>query len=228
MPESGRHYKQEAYDRAINLRKRGFSYTEIAKICVVSRGTVSAWLSPLPFSAAITTQNKRRAAKENTDRLSLINKARVSERKKQYAEAERLAKVEYQNYRHNPLFMAGIMLYVAEGDNTSSRLIRLANSRIELHVVFIRFLTQYLGVDKRSMRFWLLLYPNLDEVTCMQHWSKRTGLSVSQFYKNQVILGRSTKRTLHFGVGNTIIGNTLLKKKLDQWIKLARKEWQMK
>ena len=59
----------------------------------------------------------------------------------------------------------------------------------------------------------------------MKYWSKKTGISVAQFYKSQVIEGRSKKRTLHFGVGNTIIGSTLLKKKLDLWISLALKEW---
>ena len=225
MNSRGR-YKQKAYDEAISLRQRGFSYAEIAKMCSVSVSTVSAWLSTLPFSAAVKKQNQRRAAKDNTARLLLINKARQTERKKQYVEVERLAKIEYQNYRHNPLFMAGLMLYVSEGDNTHSPLIRLTNSRPELHSVFIRFLRQYLGVEKTKIRFWLLLYHDLDEVTCMQYWSKKIGLSIAQFYKNQYIEGRSLKRTLHFGVGNTIIGSTLLKRKLDQWIKLARREWQ--
>ena len=226
MMNSRGRYKQKAYDEAISLRQRGFSYAEIAKMCSVSVSTVSAWLSTLPFSAAVKKQNQRRAAKDNTARLLLINKARQTERKKQYVEVERLAKIEYQNYRHNPLFMAGLMLYVSEGDNTHSPLIRLTNSRPELHSVFIRFLRQYLGVEKTKIRFWLLLYHDLDEVTCMQYWSKKIGLSIAQFYKNQYIEGRSLKRTLHFGVGNTIIGSTLLKRKLDQWIKLARREWQ--
>jgi transposase len=225
MINSRGHYKKEAYEQAIAFRKRGFTYSEIAKICGVSVGTVSAWLKPLSFSGTITAQNKARAATENKKRLLLINKARATEYKKQYAEAERLAKIEYQNYRLNPLFMAGLMLYVSEGDNTHTRLIRMANSRPELHAVFIGFLVQYLGVERSTIRFWLLLYPDLDEIKCMQYWSKKTGISVGQFYKNQVIEGRSQKRTLHFGVGNTIIGSTLLKKKLDQWIKLALKEW---
>jgi DNA-binding transcriptional MerR regulator len=228
MSLSRGHYKKEAYEQAIAFRKRGFTYSEIAKICAVSVGTVSAWLTPLTFSADITKQNKRRAAEDNKKRLSVINKARQTERTKQYAEAERLATVEYQNYRHNPDFMAGLMLYVSEGDNTHKRLIRLSNSRPELHHFFIGFVVRYLGVDKKTIRFWLLLYADLDEVTCMQYWSKKIGISVSQFYKNQYIKGRSKKPTLHFGVGNTIIGSTLLKKKLDQWIKLALKDWQKK
>ena len=227
MSYSPGHYKKEAYEQAIAFRKRGFTYTEIAKICGVSVGTVSAWLKPLPFSVAIAAQNKARAAQENKKRMVSINKARTAERAKQYDQVVQMAQTEYQNYRHFPLFVAGLMLYISEGDNTHSRLIRLANSRPELHKIFIKFLLTYLGVEKSAIKFWLLLYPDLDEVTCMKHWSKKTGISVASFYKNQVIQGRSLKRTLHFGVGNTIIGSTLLKKKLNRWIELSLKELQM-
>ncbi len=218
------HYKQDAYEQALSFRRRGFTYREIAKICNVSVSTLSNWFAKEPFSKQVAKDNVQKATKENTKRLALINKARTTERKNQYAEVTRLATIEYQNYRHNPLFIAGLMLYVSEGDNQNDRLIRMANSRPELHRIFIRFLTTYLGVEKRKIRFWLLLYPDLDEVVCMKYWCKKTGLSPSQFYKNHVIVGRSHKRTLHFGVGNTIIGSTLLKKKLMKWIELATKE----
>jgi transcriptional regulator with XRE-family HTH domain len=223
MPEIN-HYKEAAYQEALAFRRRGFTYREIAKICNVSVSTLSNWLANESFSKQVAKDNALKATKENTKRLSLINKARITERKNQYAEVTRLATIEYQNYRHNPLFIAGLMLYVSEGDNQNDRLIRMANSRTDLHRIFIRFVTTYLGVEKRKIKFWLLLYPDLDEVTCMKHWCKKTGLSPSQFYKNQVIEGRSHKRTLHFGVGNTIIGSTLLKKKLMKWIELATKE----
>lgn len=217
-------YKQEAYEQAIAFRKRGFTYSEIAKICGVSLGTISAWLKPLAFSQEITKSNKAIAAKDNKKRMASINKARTAERTKQYNEVVRLAEIEYKNYSTSPLFVAGLMLCLSEVDATDARLIRLSNSRPDLHRIFIRFLTTYLGVEKKAIHFWILLYPDLDEVTCMKHWSKKTGLSVGQFYKNQVIQGRSHKRTLHFGVGNTIIGSTLLKKKLFRWIELATKE----
>lgn len=217
-------YKQEAYDQALVFRKRGFTYAEIAKICNVSVSTLSNWFKNEPFSKQVAVSNIKQAIIGNTKRLASINKARTTERKGQYAEIVRLAEIEYKNYRTSPLFIAGLMLYVSEGDNQNDRLIRMTNSQIDLHRIFIRFLTTYLGVEKGSIRFWLLLYPDLDEVVCMKHWCKKTGLSAGQFYKNQVIQGRSTKRTLHFGVGNTIIGSTLLKKKLMRWIELAIKE----
>lgn len=219
-----RHYKQDAYDQALAFRKRGFTYSEIAKICDVSVSTLSNWLAHEPFSKKIAEGNAEKATVQNTKRLALINKARNTERKGQYAEVVRLADIEYKNYRTSPLFIAGLMLYVSEGDNQNDRLIRLTSKKTELHRIFIRFLTTYLGVPKSSIRFWLLLYPDLDEVTCMKHWCKKTGLNPGQFYKNQVIEGRSTKRTLHFGVGNTIVNNILLKKKLQRWSELLTRD----
>ncbi len=219
-----RSYKPEAYEQALAFRKRGFTYTEIAKICNVSRGTVSNWLRHETFSKAVAKDNKKQAVIQNTKRLALINKARVAERKQQFAEIVRLAEVEFKNYRSSPLFIAGLTLYMTVGDQENPRLIRLSGSRTQLHKLFIRFLTGYLGVPKASVRFWLLLYPDLDEVACMKHWCKKTGLSPAQFYKNQVITGRAGKETLHFGVGNTIVANTLLKKKLSTWVKLLAAE----
>jgi len=219
-----RTYKKEAYEQALAFRRRGFTYTEIAKICNVSRSTVSNWLKNEPFSKAVAKDNKKQAVVQNTKRLALINKGRVAERKHQYAEIIRLAEVEFKNYRSSPLFIAGLTLYMTAGDQENPRLIRLSSSRPQLHKLFIRFLTGYVGVPKVSIRFWLLLYPDLDEVTCMQYWCQKTTLSPAQFYKNQVITGRSPKETLHFGVGNTIIGSTLLKKKLSHWVTLLEKE----
>lgn len=217
-------YKQEAYEQAVAFRKRGFTYAEIAKICNVSKGTVSNWLKDEPFSKQVAKDTTKRAVDANKKRLVSINKARNTERKVQYAEIVRLAKVEYQNYRTSPLFMAGLMLYSCEGDMHNERLIRLTSSRVDLHRIFIRFLTTYLGVAKPSIRFWLLLYPDQGEIACMKHWCKKTSLSPAQFYKNQIVNGLGNKRTLHFGIGNTVINNTLLKKKLSCWIELISKD----
>ncbi len=217
-------YKAAAYDEAVVLRKRGLTYSEIAKICGISRGTVSSWLAHEDFSKEVAVRNQKRAAKQNRERIVMINQARTRERATQTKAVLKIAETEYKHYRHSPLFVAGLMLYVSEGDNIHPRLIRMANSRPDLHRIFLRFLADFMGVARSDVRFWLLLYPDLDEITCMKHWIKRVGLSASQFYKNQYVEGRSRKRTLHFGVGNTIIGSTLLKQKLMKWIELATKE----
>jgi transcriptional regulator with XRE-family HTH domain len=217
-------YKKEAYEQALSFRKRGFTYTEIAKICGVSRGTVSNWLANEDFSQVIAKTNKAKAAKENQSRIKLVTKARNVERARQYSDAVRHAETEYKHYRSSPLFMAGLTVYLAAGDVLDPRVIRLSTSKIALQRLFVHFAIEFLGVDKKTPHYWLLLYPNHDETKAMQYWSKKVGFSVSQFSKNQIISGKSNKQTLQFGVLNTIIGSTLLKKKLMKFIELLEKE----
>ena len=216
--------KSAQYEEAKELRKRGFTYGEIAKIVTVSKSTISLWFSRETWSKSVTESNRKRSAKENGKRISLLNTARGNQYKKLYAEAERSAVTEFKHYKNNPLFIAGLMLYMSIGDTKSSSLIRMADARPELHMLFIRFLTEYLGVSREKIRFWLLLYPDLNPEKCSRFWAKKLKLPLSQFHKYQVIEGRSTKRTLHDGVGNTVVSNTVLKHKLIKWIELFTKE----
>lgn len=215
---------QENLDQALRLRERGFTLQEIAKVCDVSKSTISKWLAGSDISAEVTQRNKRRAGLANVSRLKLINKARNTEREKKYQEAIKEAEVSYKHYRKDPLFIAGLMLYIGEGDNKDRAKIRIANSRPSVHRIFIDFMIAYFGIERSKIRFWVLLYPDLSEATCMKQWSKALKLPYSQFYKNQVIQGKSNKRTLQFGVGNTIIVSTVLKHKLNRWIELAEKD----
>jgi len=215
---------EEIYKQAIIFRKRGFTYVEIAKICGVSKSTVSNWCKDKRFSKAVYKENAARAARDNSKRLQLMNKARSAERTARYAEAVRSASTEYQHYKDDPLFVAGLMLYIGEGDNKGRIKIRLANANMDVQRIFILFLKTYLGVPKERIRFWILLYPDHNEVVCVRAWSRKLRLTPDNYYKNQVIVGKSKKRTLQYGVGNTIISDTVLKHKLNRWIELALKE----
>jgi len=216
--------KKAEYTHAVELRKRRFTYREIAKITNVSVSTISAWFSNEKWSQAITEDNQKRAAWDNGKRISLLNAARGNQYKKLYAEAERSAVTEYKHYKINPLFTAGLMLYVGEGDNSDNHLIRIANARMEVHRIFIAFAMEFLGVPREKVRFWLSLSPRSNPEKCSCEWSKTIRIPVSQFHKYQLIKGVGKKSSLHLGVGNTIIGGTVLKKKLLRWLELASKE----
>ncbi len=214
---------QEKYEQAIGLRKRGFTLQEIAKYCDISKSTASEWLKDKSFSAVVTSQNVRRAGAENAKRLKLINNARRGERRTQYIEIDRAAETEYKHYKKDTLFIAGLTLYMALGNQKDKGVIRLSTTRMNAHGIFILFVQEYLGVPKNRIRFWLLLPSDLKEEMMMKKWQRATKLPFAQFHKNQIILGKPTKKTLHNGTGNTIIGSTALKHKLDRWIELSVK-----
>jgi transcriptional regulator with XRE-family HTH domain len=214
----------EKLEQAVQLRARGFTLEEIAKYVAVSKSTVSKWLKNNATSAEITKQNKRRAGQENAKRLQLMSKTRTRERSLRYKEAELSAETEFKHYKKNPLFIAGLISYASLGDVTEERSIRLTTARIVVHKTFISFAVEYLGVPKNKIKLWLLLYTDHNEETCMRKWQKVTTLPYSQFHKNQIIKGKPKHKTLHHGVGNTIIGSTVLKRKLIRWIELMHKE----
>ncbi len=208
---------------ATQFRKRGFTYSEIAKICGVSKSTVSNWLSKKAFSKKIKKENVAKAARDNVKRIGLLNKARQAERKARYSEAKRTAETEFKHYKKDPLFIAGVTLYLASGDRTEDCRLRLTSNDPAQHKLFIRFLSEYIGVEKKRLQFWLLLPTGQKEVTSAKWWSRQISLSVSQFGKTQ-FLPASKKSLLHNGTGNTIIGSRVLKLKLQRWIELFLKE----
>jgi transcriptional regulator with XRE-family HTH domain len=212
------------FEQALQFRARGFTLEEIAKICDVSKSTVSKWLKNNVISNSVTKQNKKRAGQENAKRMKLINKTRNGERATQYREIVRSADTEFKHYRSSPLFVAGLMLYLTQGDLKNEHQIRLSGTEEKAHRIFIKFAYEYLGVQKKNIHFWILLYKGQSEEACMKRWKAATTLPYSQFYKNQCIKTIKTKDTLHNGVGNTIIGSTVLKRKLIRWIELAQKE----
>lgn len=217
--------KTAQYSEACQLRKRGFTYTEIAHIVGVSKSTVSTWFSHETWSASVTHDNKKRASKENSKRIGLLNKARSNQFKKQYAEAERNAAISFKHYKHSPAFVAGIVLYTAVGDRSATSQIRISTARKDIHRIFITFAQEYLGVSRENIRFWLLLYPTHIPEKVSRTWARAIRLPIAQFHRYQVIEKQNNRETLHDGVGNTIIGSAVLKRTLLTWVKLAEKEY---
>ncbi len=214
---------EEKYQKATYFRKRGFSYTEIAKLVGVSRGTLSNWFAKKSFSKKVKVDNEIKTRKENVKRISLLNKARQTEKNKKHKEVLKSANTEYKNYRHLPHFMAGIALYVAVGDLGNNNNIRLSDSRIDIHKIFIRFLVDFLGMDKKDIKCWLAIDSKEKESKEVAVWSKLLKISSENFYKSQVI-SNINQSTLRKTIGNTIIVNATLKQKLNRWVELASKE----
>ncbi len=214
-------YKQKLYQEALTLRQRGFTYTQIAEICGISRGTVSNWLKDHSFSQRVALDNQKRAVRQNKERLKLVNKTRANERQRQLAEMVRHATVEFKNYQSSPLFMSALALYAGHADHKATNQVRFSSNQVELHLIFKRFLLKYAGVTNERLRLALQIPETANQERCRKYWAQKLGLKANQFYKIQLIPRGHTSRPLHFGTGNTIINDTLLQAKLQTWAKLT-------
>jgi hypothetical protein len=217
-----RHDKEKAFE----LRKENKTYREIQQLLGISRSTLCDWFRNEEWSNHIKKSNVNRSITISTERLKKMNDARRIMFEKKYKIVEEEALREFEIYKNDPLFMAGLMLYAGEGDKTSRNLTRLSNSEFYLHIVFIRFSQQFLKINRNNIKFWLLLYPDHNIENCIGVWSTKIGISTVNFYKSQVIRGKEKTKKLQYGVGNSIISSTSLKKKMMKWLELCKLDFE--
>ncbi|MEI7709444.1 MAG: helix-turn-helix domain-containing protein [bacterium] len=212
------------YDQpqAFELRREGKTYREIQKLLGISRSTLCDWFKNEEWSKHIKKSNTYKNIEISVVRLEKLHEGRRLMLEKKYKKVEEDAVKEFELYKNDPLFMAGLMVYAGEGDKSSRNLTRMSNSEFYLHLVFIRFSEKFLNIGRDKIKVWLLLYPDHNIEECTETWSKKLQISKNNFNKSQVIVGKEKTRKLQYGVGNSIISSTSLKKKMMKWLELCK------
>ena len=154
-----------------------------------------------------------------------MNKARELMWEKWRESARQEAKRDYPHLKKNPLFLAAIMLYWAEGDSKIENCsVRLTNTDPQMIRIFTHFLRKICGVPNERMRVYIILYPDLNEKTCRNYWSKVSGISYNQFIKTQFIKGSHPTKRLSHGICMIHTGSRQLKEKIYVWLKLFQED----
>lgn len=209
-------------DKAVKLRKLGKSYNAIAQELKVSKSTVSLWFKGLVWSQEIKdrlTRENNLKSKERARKIGTVNQIRwLKLREDKRAQAVD----EFPQSSTHPLFIPVLMLYWAEGDsNLKEGNVRLTNTDPRMVRLFILFAINFLRVSKKDIKMGLILYPDLDQVVCVNYWSKYTGIPKSNFYKVQYIKGSHPTKRLEYGICSVrIVGGVGLKEKIYCWIDL--------
>lgn len=215
-------------DLIFKLRQNGKSYRQIQKETGVSRATLTAWFKGIEWSKHIEIRNTSQQSEESKERMVRMNMVRKLSLQYKYASIEDEALKQYDLFKLEPLFWAGLMLYEGEGDKRAKHLIRLSNAEFYSHRIFILFAKKYLGAFSGDFRHYILIYQGDNEKTIKDRWVEEMESDSIFFHKTQVIKGKVRqlveKKKLQFGIGNTIICSTSLKKKLMKWISLAENE----
>jgi hypothetical protein len=206
------------------LRREGKSYRDIQQATGVSRGTLCRWFRDEEWSKHISDRHNHQSIEQAKNRMIRMNMVRKLKLQYQYAIVEKEAEKEYEIYRHETLFWAGLMLYAGEGDRKSKHQIRVSNCEPYLHRVFVDFAFKYLGFSRELFHYNLIIYPDNKPDECVAVWSKELGVSETLFYKPNVIQGKEAKKRLQYGTCISIISSTAQKKKLLKWLSLAVNE----
>lgn len=179
--------KSAQHEQAIELRCiHKLGYGEIAKQVKVSKSTLSRWLEDMPLSDERVLELRRVAWGRGEAKRERFRQTMRAKRDKRESEIYLKQKKKLSHISEQALFIAGLMLYSAEGDKKSRSDIAFTNTDPELVLFFARWIVRFLGFPKEKLRIQLHLYENMNIKSEELFWVRQLGLSKKQLWKSQV------------------------------------------
>jgi hypothetical protein len=170
-------------NKAILLRKKGYSYLEIqSKIPNTSKGTLSSWLRHIELTKVQTQNLMEKATKAGqSGRLkgTLANKEKSVQR---ISAIQDCAIEEFHSKSSNPLFLIGIALYWAEGSQKFRRF-QFTNSNPQMVKFMINWLVDICGIDRKDIQFRLYIHEVYEKEHHEQFWSEFLHFPPTSFLK---------------------------------------------
>lgn len=188
-------------EKALVLRKNGFSYTYISSQTGLSKGTLSGWLTDVPY-----TPNKETVASFGKARAA-ASARRAQLRQDSIREIRKVAETDVGKISKRDLFMFGLALYLGEGCKSNGQ-VRMVNSDPRIIQTIIAWF-KMLGVKSGQFKLRVHLYPDNNVRQCLQFWSRTTSIPLSQFQQTHIDTRTDKKekkrRKLPFGTVQLLV-----------------------
>jgi hypothetical protein len=169
----------EEKQKALDLRKKGMSYSQIKSALNVGKSTLSGWLKDYPLS-------KERIRELRDCNEQRIEKCRETKRVKKEARLTDFCKQEKKKIfplNKQELYLAGLFLYWGEGAKTQQSKLTVSNTDPAVIKFFVYWLEKSLAVSKKRLRFQLHLYRDMNIDKEIDFWAKKLRVSKNQFNK---------------------------------------------
>lgn len=166
----------------IRLRKLGHSYREILQLVPVAKSSVSLWLKHIDLSPSeLAYLGKMTKVRKDGARLkaAFTNRTRRLKREEKICE---IAKNEFEIYIKDPFFIAGILLYWAEGAKQGSYFY-FVNSDVEMHRIMLKWVRKYLSIPSEKLKWRLYIHKPYQHENCEEWWSKTLDITRESFEK---------------------------------------------
>ncbi len=215
-------------EKAIELRRKGLSYSEILKEIPVAKSTLSLWLRSVGLSKK---QHQVLTAKKLAGILR-GGAARKNQRLKLTEIIHEEAEEQTKDFNLRDLWYIGIALYWAEGAKEKiyrvSQRVTFSNSDADMIAVFLDWLDKCMHIPKERISCDLYIHKNnehrLNDI--IEFWSQKTGFPIEHFshiyFKKNVPKRKYRKNTglLYNGLLRVnISGSTDFNRRITGWIK---------
>lgn len=206
--------KEEIRVEAIKLRKKGWSYPRIQKVFNVSRSTLSLWLRDV----RLTQRQINKLVNNSRSVLYREAKARQKRRIELTKQIINRAKDEYRMLERSTLFIAGLMLYWAEGAKTLER-VKFTNSDPAMISFMMRWFRNFCQVPERRFRIGLHIHELHCRKDIEKFWSRIVRIPLNQFHKTYIkpTSLKHRKKPLYNGTCSVSISDRNLFRKMLGW-----------
>lgn len=162
-----------------DLRRVGLSYGEIMELIPVKKSTLATWCRDVRL-----TDEQLAAIKARTAQEPGLPRDTQRKRRGEIEKLRRMAVDRLPGLLTDPIWLAGTVLYWAEGSKTRNQL-RLANTDPNALRLFISWVHGYLDPEA-SFSIQLHLHHGNDELAAREHWQTELGLRTANFHKTYV------------------------------------------
>lgn len=164
--------------KAVQLRQKGYSYSQIKEKLGISKSTLSGWLCDMPLSEE-RIKELRDFSPQRIERYRNTMKGKKDLRLKEvYEKVSR----DIGKFSKREIFLLGLFLYWGEGTKAANSSTQLTNTNPAMLKFFIKWL-ELLGVDRKDLRIKLHLYSDMNIKDGIAFWSKELKIPINQFKK---------------------------------------------
>ena len=212
--------------KAIELRKQGFSYKEILEQIPVAKSSLSLWLR----SVGLSNKQKQRLTEKKLASALRGAKKRKEDRITISKNTKDIARREIGELTDRELWLIGVSLYWGEGSKEKSDRpgsgVKFSNSDPKMIKVFLKWLFDIILEKKENIYLEIYIHDNcrsrLKEV--INYWSNQTGFSKDKF--SRIYFKRNKINTKRKNIGQNYYGllrvgvksSSILQRKIEGWV----------
>ncbi|MCP6718297.1 MAG: hypothetical protein KJI70_02015 [Patescibacteria group bacterium] len=213
------------HEKALALRKKEMSYSQIKDVLRVSKSTLSVWLRDHPLSK----KRIRELRDRNERRIERFRDTMRKKKEKRLDKTYKLQKNLILPLSKREAFIAGLFLYWADGSKYRADHLSLSNTDPSMIQFFIYWLNKCLKVPKKKMRVVMHLYSDMHIDREMKYWSKTIKIPLEQFsrpYIKKTLSERiNHKGSFGHGTCNLRVNSVLLAEKIIMGLKAIADEY---
>lgn len=186
-------YRTEDRRKAVELRLKGLSYSEIKGEIRVSNGVLSYWLKGYP----LTERQKMRLKVKKAIQIEKFRETMKQKRELRLTNTYHVIQKQIGKVTNRDLLIAGAFLYWGEGQKVTGS-VSVSNTDPNILKFCLLWLERCFGVHRRNprLRIYLHLYSDMKLDEEIDFWQKILVVDRTQFNKPYIKL--STKSSLDY------------------------------